>query len=311
MTEEQQRRLEELKGNKQIEAFRKLVDTNSAAQRINDDKNTQAVLSELEGLSEALENQTKASVSSAEELAAKLEKLEELGELSKVSAKLDRLSELQEALIGKEFPASLEVSNFHQLANRFAQALDKVKIPDNSKALTALLKSMEKVLEVTTKQVSQSASDYVPYRRVINVQGRGLIFDDTPTPTESGRGGGGAASSSGGGSTDVSALALEATLLDVLAALQVKSGTATLSNVADTATSTTLLASNADRLGASVYNDSTVALYLKLGTTASATSFTIKLQPDDYYEVPAGYTGRIDGIWASDASGSARITELT
>jgi hypothetical protein len=90
-----------------------------------------------------------------------------------------------------------------------------------------------------------------------------------------------------------------------------KAATATVTSVNDTASSTTLLASNASRLGVSIFNDSTVALYIKLGTTASATDFTVKLITDDYYEVPAGYTGRIDGIWASDASGAARITELT
>lgn len=89
--------------------------------------------------------------------------------------------------------------------------------------------------------------------------------------------------------------------------------TGTLSNVADTATSTLILAANTARKGAFVYNDSTVDLYLKLGATASATSFTVKLGPQDFFELPPApvYTGIIDGIWASDASGSARITELT
>lgn len=90
-----------------------------------------------------------------------------------------------------------------------------------------------------------------------------------------------------------------------------KSGTATLTNVSDTATSTTLLSANAARLGASIHNDSTVVLYVKFGTTASATSFTVKMAADAHYEVPFGFTGRIDGIWASDASGAARITEFT
>lgn len=90
----------------------------------------------------------------------------------------------------------------------------------------------------------------------------------------------------------------------------VLSGTATLSNVSGSATSVTLLSSNASRLGASIHNDSTAILYLKLGTTASTTSFTVKMQQDDHYEVPSGYTGRIDGIWAS-ATGSARVSEFT
>jgi hypothetical protein len=91
----------------------------------------------------------------------------------------------------------------------------------------------------------------------------------------------------------------------------VKASTATVTSVNDTASTTTLLAANANRKGATIYNDSTVALYIKFGITASATDFTVKLSPSNYYEVPNGYTGRIDGIWASDASGAARITELT
>lgn len=92
---------------------------------------------------------------------------------------------------------------------------------------------------------------------------------------------------------------------------QATAATATLSNVNDTATSTTLLAANTSRKGASIHNDSTAVLYVKFGTTASATSFTVKMAADAHYEVPFGFTGRIDGIWASDASGAARITELT
>jgi hypothetical protein len=83
----------------------------------------------------------------------------------------------------------------------------------------------------------------------------------------------------------------------------------TVSTVAASASSVTLLSSTSLRLGATIYNDSTAVLYIKLGTTASSSSFTIKLQPDGYYEVPFGYTGRIDGIWAS-ATGNARISEM-
>ena len=86
--------------------------------------------------------------------------------------------------------------------------------------------------------------------------------------------------------------------------------TATLSNVSSSASNVTLLASNAARRGATIFNDSTAILYIKFGATASATSFTVYLTAAQYYEVPYPcYTGIIDGIWAS-ANGSARITEL-
>jgi hypothetical protein len=89
-----------------------------------------------------------------------------------------------------------------------------------------------------------------------------------------------------------------------------RAATPTVGNVASSATTGTLLASNAARLGAAVYNDSTQILYLKLGATASATSHTVQLVAGAYYEVPFGYTGVIDGIWAS-ANGAARVTEVT
>jgi hypothetical protein len=92
---------------------------------------------------------------------------------------------------------------------------------------------------------------------------------------------------------------------------EARAATATTTSVNDTASNVTLLASNANRLGATVYNDSTVALYLKLGGTASLTSFTVKMAAGGYFEVPFGYTGIIDGIWSSDASGAARVVELT
>lgn len=87
--------------------------------------------------------------------------------------------------------------------------------------------------------------------------------------------------------------------------------TATLSNVSGSASSVSLLASNAARKGAVFYNDSTASLYLKFGTTASATSFTTLIPPSGYYELPTTvvYTGAIDGIWSA-ANGAVRITEL-
>lgn len=88
------------------------------------------------------------------------------------------------------------------------------------------------------------------------------------------------------------------------------STTSAVTSVAASATSVAVLALNAQRRGATIYNDSTAILYLKLGGTASSTSFTVKMQPDSYYEVPAQYTGVIDGIWAS-ATGSARVTEIS
>lgn len=96
----------------------------------------------------------------------------------------------------------------------------------------------------------------------------------------------------------------------IVTATPAVNATATLSNVAASASSVTVLALNANRKGATVYNDSTVVCYLKLGSAASSTSFTVKMQPEAYYEIPFSYTGILTGIWAS-ATGSARVTEVT
>jgi len=81
--------------------------------------------------------------------------------------------------------------------------------------------------------------------------------------------------------------------------------------VNDTATSTQLVAPNTGLLGISVFNDSTAILYILQGQgTASTTSFSVKLDAGDYWESPdpSYVRGGLTGIWASDASGAARIT---
>ena len=90
-----------------------------------------------------------------------------------------------------------------------------------------------------------------------------------------------------------------------------KASTAAVTSVAKSATSVQILAANADRLGASIHNDSNRSMYLKLGTAATSTSFTVKLDRDFHYEVPFGYTGVLHAVWDSGGSGSARVTEVT
>lgn len=90
--------------------------------------------------------------------------------------------------------------------------------------------------------------------------------------------------------------------------------TSALTNVNDGATSTTLLAANAGRYAFTIYNDSTELLYVKCGATASVTSFTAVLLPQMTWgtrDLGVNYTGKIDGIWANDASGAARVTEFS
>lgn len=92
--------------------------------------------------------------------------------------------------------------------------------------------------------------------------------------------------------------------------------TATVSSVNGSASAVTLVTANSRRKALYVYNDSTAALYLKLGTAASTTSFTVKIETGGFYELPTMdapnshiYEGVVTGIWAS-ATGAARITEV-
>ncbi|HYE76826.1 MAG TPA: hypothetical protein VEI97_02475, partial [bacterium] len=70
------------------------------------------------------------------------------------------------------------------------------------------------------------------------------------------------------------------------------------------------LLSAGTRYGFRIFNDSTEALYVKYGATATTSDFTVKIAAGGYLE-ENHYRGRVDGIWAANASGSARITELT
>lgn len=70
-----------------------------------------------------------------------------------------------------------------------------------------------------------------------------------------------------------------------------------------------LLTANTLRRGASIYNNSSSELFIKLGAGASSTSFTYRAATNSYFEVPFNYTGLITGVWAS-ANGAALVTEV-
>ena len=89
------------------------------------------------------------------------------------------------------------------------------------------------------------------------------------------------------------------------------SGTGTTSRPsASTTTSAQLLASNTSRLGATIWNEGGQELYVKCGTTASTTDYTVRIPANGYWECPFGYTGRIDGV-TSTSTAQAQITEFT
>lgn len=85
--------------------------------------------------------------------------------------------------------------------------------------------------------------------------------------------------------------------------------TATLTNVAASATSVVLFAASGTAVGRAIYNDSTNILYVKFGATASTTSFTVQMASEAYYELPRPmYGGIVHGIW-DGTNGAARVTE--
>lgn len=85
---------------------------------------------------------------------------------------------------------------------------------------------------------------------------------------------------------------------------------AEMANVESAATSTLIFAANLKAVNRMVHNDSSAILYLKYGSAASDTSYTVEMGPGDYFEFPTPcYRGVVYGIWAS-ANGYARTTEV-
>ena len=89
-------------------------------------------------------------------------------------------------------------------------------------------------------------------------------------------------------------------------------GVSTLSSVAQSATSVSLLSANPDRRFVSIHNTANQDLFVAFAGTASLTSYTVKVPKDSFFETQSdGYTGDISGIWSGAGSGAAKITEVT
>jgi hypothetical protein len=77
-------------------------------------------------------------------------------------------------------------------------------------------------------------------------------------------------------------------------------------------TGVALLAANANREGATIYNQSNNVLYLSLRPTASINSWTIIMDVSGYYETPFKYAGDIWGVCGvSGTTGQWYVTEIT
>lgn len=88
------------------------------------------------------------------------------------------------------------------------------------------------------------------------------------------------------------------------------STTAAQTSVAGSATTVTLLASNANRKAYSIFNDSTQILYVSFAATSTTSAYGVKLYPNSAYLSDFIYTGVISGIWAA-ANGAAKMVEFT
>jgi len=77
---------------------------------------------------------------------------------------------------------------------------------------------------------------------------------------------------------------------------EIRSSTATVTSVAKSSVSVLILAANPNRLGATIYNDSEKSMYLKFGTGATTSSFTVRIGENAYYEIPFGYAGVLHAV---------------
>lgn len=87
--------------------------------------------------------------------------------------------------------------------------------------------------------------------------------------------------------------------------------TSTVTRVTSSATVVTLKAANTSRRGLYIFNESTSLVYIKFGSTATSTDYTVRVAAGGYFELPTPvYNGIVTGIWAS-ANGAAQVTEVS
>jgi len=87
-------------------------------------------------------------------------------------------------------------------------------------------------------------------------------------------------------------------------------GTVT-TNIASTIGTVVLAGAQVKRTNLAIYNASTQPMYMKLGSGAKATDFTLMMVGSGYYELPRPvYNGQITGVWVT-ANGFAMVSENT
>jgi hypothetical protein len=108
-------------------------------------------------------------------------------------------------------------------------------------------------------------------------------------------------------------VALSTTLEGNLRVVIDADGTAAITRVNQSATSVMGVSSNANRGYCIVHNDSDANLYIKFGTTASLTSYTYKIRPQETWEMNADFhvESQLDFIWDAAGAGAAQITDVS
>lgn len=93
-----------------------------------------------------------------------------------------------------------------------------------------------------------------------------------------------------------------------------KPGTAGLTFVLSTSSEVIIASGNLQRMGLTVFNDSSGTLFLMVGPTGSLATnfFSVKLSTGDFYELPVPvYTGAVTGLWNQPDTSGAMVTEYT
>lgn len=97
-----------------------------------------------------------------------------------------------------------------------------------------------------------------------------------------------------------------------LRVVEERPSTSVTTEVPASLSSLTVLPANVFRLGATVFNDANRVMFLKLGPDAATDDFTVRVDENDYYEIPFRWTGEVSAIWSGGGlQGDARVTELT
>lgn len=91
------------------------------------------------------------------------------------------------------------------------------------------------------------------------------------------------------------------------------SSSAAITQVAVTNSNTSILASNANRKGFTLWNGTNKTVFVAFGATATTSAYTMQLAQGAFYEAQVGnsYTGAIAGITSAAATGNMQVTELS